>query len=120
RTGPPGILNPTDVVGIDVTRLVERRHGATEALLDELKDAAVGGLARVVAHDEEGGALDAEARAEHQARALRIVLPGPHHLVDALPQAARLQVLRHLSALPAVRAVGELLLHHDHVHRSPL
>jgi len=95
-------------------------HRATEAFLDELEDAPVGGLARVVAHDEEGGALDAEARAEHQAGAVGVVLPGPHDLVDAVPQAAGLEVLGHLGALPAVRAVGELLLHHDHVHRTAL
>src|SRR5262249_15541311 len=111
-----GLLDPSDVVRVDVARLVGRRDGLPEALADELQHAGVDLLSLLVAHDEEGRALDSQPRAEHHAGTLGVVLVRPHDLVDPVPEAARLEMLRRLGALTAVGAVPELLLHHGDVH----
>src|SRR5262249_38710138 len=115
-----GLLDPSDVVRVDVARLVGRRDGLPEALADELQHAGVDLLSLLVAHDEEGRALDSQPGAEHHAGTLGIVLVRPHDLVDPVPEAARPEMLRSLGALAAVGAVPELLLHHGDVHGRDL
>src|SRR5438552_2531366 len=109
-------LYPAHVVRVHVARPVGGADLLPEALLDQLQRARVDGLAALVTDHEEGRPLDAEALAEDHARALGVVLVGPHHLVDTVPEAARLEVSGHVGALAAVRAVGHLLLDHADAH----
>src|SRR5262245_5068030 len=83
-----GLLDPPDVVRVDVARLLHRRDALTEALAHQLQHAGVDLLALLVAHHEEGRALGAEPPAEHHAGALGIVLVRPDDLVDAVEEPA--------------------------------
>src|SRR5262249_34122457 len=76
--------------------------------------------APLVTHHEERRPVDAEPGAEHHAGAARVVLERPDDLVDPVEEAARPEMLGRLGALPAIRAVLELLLHHGDVHGRDL